>query len=176
MARSAAAAAAGAVDVSVRASTLDDLAFVMAAERAPDNAPFVLQWPRERHVEVTTDLSCAHWIVEQGGRPAGYLILLDLFNPHGSLQFRRLVVTEKGRGIGRAAVRLVKAAAFERYGAHRLWLDVMEHNRRAQALYASEGFVREGTLRECVRVGGRFVSLHLMSILNRERARERRRS
>jgi RimJ/RimL family protein N-acetyltransferase len=168
-------AAAVAQDVTTRSSTLDDLAFVMAAERAPDNAPFVLQWPRERHVEAMTDPSYAHWIIENGGRPAGYLILMDLFNPHGSLQFRRLVVTEKGRGIGRAAVRLVKAAAFDRFGAHRLWLDVMEHNPRAQALYASEGFVREGTMRECLRVGDRYVSLHLMSILNRERGRERRR-
>jgi RimJ/RimL family protein N-acetyltransferase len=167
--------AAEAVDVSARPSSPDDLAFVLAAERAPDNAPFVLQWPRERHVAAMDDPSCAHWIVEQGGRAAGYVILMDLFSAHGSVQFRRLVVLEKGRGIGRAAVRLVKAAAFERFGAHRLWLDVMEHNQRAQALYESEGFVREGTLRECVRVGGRFVSLHVMSILNRERARARRR-
>ncbi len=39
-----------------------------------------------------------------------------------------------------------------------------------------EGFVVEGTLRECLRVGERFVSLRIMSILNRERTRERRRS
>ena len=172
MARSTAVAA----DVAVRPSTPDDLAFVLAAERAPDNAPFVLQWPRERHVAAMTDPSYAHWIVEQAGRPAGYLILMDLFGPHDSVQFRRLVVLDKGRGIGRAAVRLVKNAAFERFGAHRLWLDVMEHNQRAQALYASEGFVVEGTLRECLRVGERFVSLRIMSILNRERTRERRRS
>jgi RimJ/RimL family protein N-acetyltransferase len=167
--------AAAAVEVATRPTTGDDLAFVMAAERAPDNAPFVLQWPRERHLEAMTDPSYAHWIVESAGRPAGYLILMDLFNPHGSLQLRRLVVTEKGRGIGRAALRLCKAAAFERFGAHRLWLDVMEHNARARALYESEGFVREGTLRECLRLGERFVSLHLMSILSRERTRERRR-
>ena len=173
MARS---AAAPALDVTARPATPDDLAFVMAAERAPDNAPFVLQWPREKHMEAMTDPSYAHWVLEQAGRRTGYLILMDLFNPHASLQLRRLVVTEKGRGIGRAAVRLAKAAAFERFDAHRLWLDVMEHNTRAQALYASEGFVREGTLRECLRVGDRFVSLHLMSILNRERAKERRRA
>jgi diamine N-acetyltransferase len=164
-----------AADVSVRPSTPDDLAFVLAAERSPDNAPFVLQWTREQHAAAMSDPSYVHWIVEQAGRPAGYLILMDLFGPHESVQFRRLVVQDKGRGIGRAAVRLVKAAAFERFGAHRLWLDVMEHNQRAQALYESEGFVLEGTLRECVRVGERFVSLRIMSILNRERARERRR-
>ena len=168
--------AAAAMDVSVRPSTPDDLAFVLAAERAPDNAPFVLQWTREQHLHALSDPSYAHWIIESGGRPAGYLILMDLFSPHESLQFRRLVVLDKGRGIGRAAVRLVKEAAFGRFGAHRLWLDVMEHNQRAQALYASEGFVREGTLRECLRLGDRFVSLHILSVLNRERTRERRRS
>jgi RimJ/RimL family protein N-acetyltransferase len=99
---------------------------------------------------------------------------MDLWSAHESVQWRRLVVVDKGRGVGRAAVRLVKQAAFERFGAHRLWLDVMEHNHRAQALYESEGFVREGTLRECLRLGDRFVSLHIMSILSRESGRERR--
>jgi RimJ/RimL family protein N-acetyltransferase len=166
-------AIAAAVDVGVRPSTPEDLAFVLAAEHAPDNAPFILQWPRQKHLDAMSDPSYAHWIIEQAGRPAGYLILMDLWSPHESVQWRRLVVVDKGRGIGRAAVRLVKQAAFERFGAHRLWLDVMEHNQRAQALYQSEGFVREGTLRECVRVGDRFVSLHIMSILARERGRRR---
>ena len=163
------------VHVTARPSRPEDLAFVLAAEHAPDNAPFVLQWARQKHLEAMSDPSYAHWIVEHEGRPAGYLILMDLWAPHESVQWRRLVVVDKGKGIGRAAVRLVKAAAFERFRAHRLWLDVMEHNHRAQALYESEGFVREGTLRECLRVGDRYVSLHVMSILNRERARERRR-
>jgi diamine N-acetyltransferase len=44
----------------------------------------------------------------------------------------------------------------------------MEHNERARRAYESLGFVREGTLRECLKIEGRYVSLHVMSILRDE--------
>jgi len=44
----------------------------------------------------------------------------------------------------------------------------MESNRRARALYASEGFVREGVLREALREQGRRVSVVVMSVLENE--------
>jgi RimJ/RimL family protein N-acetyltransferase len=87
------------------------------------------------------------------------------------VEFRRLVITNKGHGFGRAAVRFVKQLAFEQYHAHRLWLDVRAHNRRAQQLYQSEGFVLEGTLRECVKVDNHFESLVTMSLLCSEYSR-----
>jgi diamine N-acetyltransferase len=52
--------------------------------------------------------------------------------------------------------------------AHRFWLDVKALNVRAQALYASEGFVEEGRLRESVRLADGYESLIVMSLLDRE--------
>jgi diamine N-acetyltransferase len=50
-----------------------------------------------------------------------------------------------------------------------LWLDVKDFNHRARTLYASEGFVVEGTLRECLKADdGSFESLVVMSLLKRE--------
>jgi diamine N-acetyltransferase len=63
---------------------------------------------------------------------------------------------------------LVKRAAFERFGTHRLWFDVMTHNQRARHVYQAEGFVEEGTMRECMKVGDKFVSLVIMSMLEDE--------
>jgi diamine N-acetyltransferase len=55
---------------------------------------------------------------------------------------------------------------------HRFWLDVKALNQRAQALYANEGFVEEGRLRESVRISGSsgdgYDSLIVMSMLDRE--------
>lgn len=68
-------------------------------------------------------------------------------------------------------MRLVKAIAFDHLGAHRLWLDVRDHNVRAQRLYDSEGFVREGFLRDYNKVGDRFESLIIMSMLEDEHRR-----
>jgi RimJ/RimL family protein N-acetyltransferase len=156
--------------IEMRPTQVDDLAFVLQAEHDPANAPFVEQWSHDRHVVALTDSDFAHCIVERrsDGQSLGYIILAGLKNVHQSLEFRRLVITDKGHGFGRAAVRFVKQLAFEQYHVHRLWLDVRAHNRRAQQLYQSEGFVIEGTLRECVKVDNHFESLVIMSLLRSE--------
>ena len=60
--------------------------------------------------------------------------------------------------------------AFDELSAHRLWLDVFEHNARARHLYESLGFVQEGVLREAFYRDGKHYSLILMSLLDREYA------
>lgn len=86
------------------------------------------------------------------------------------------MVTEKGKGYGKEALRLVKQLAFEELGAHRLWLDVKKQNVRARHVYESEGFVVEGVLRECLKAEAGFESLVVMSMLRDEYigARKRR--
>jgi diamine N-acetyltransferase len=148
-----------------RPTTEADLPFVLRAERATD---FVRHWPIEEHRGILADPHAAHWTVEHDGRPAGFLILRGLDTPDRSVELKRLVIAEPGRGLGHLTLRLLKTVAFERLAAHRLWLDVMEHNQRARHLYASEGFSVEGTLREAIRLGDRFSDLVLMSILEHE--------
>jgi diamine N-acetyltransferase len=69
-------------------------------------------------------------------------------------------------------LRALTAWAFDEAGAHRVWLDVKDANARAQALYESEGFVREGVLRETLREDdGTWSSLVLMVQLETDRHR-----
>ena len=103
----------------------------------------------------------------------GFLILIGCKSQNLSLELKRMVVQAKGTGLGRAALRVAKKVAFDDLGAHRFWLDVRTHNQRARALYDSEGFVVEGTLRECVRGADGFDSLVVMSLLQSEFAARR---
>jgi len=153
--------------VGCRLTTEEDLSFVLSAEGETD---FVRHWTRERHREAMAAPSEAHWIVTAApdDRRVGYVILAGLGTPDRSVALKRIVIREPGRGFGRESLRLVKALVFGTLGAHRLWLDVMDHNERARALYRSEGFVPEGTLRECLRVGDRFASLEILSMLEQE--------
>jgi diamine N-acetyltransferase len=144
-----------------------DLEYVVAAEADPDNAPFLAPSPREEHLGFLRDPRQRHLVVEAGGRPVGF-VLMRLHPDDRAVELRRLAVTEKGRGYGRAALALAIAQAFEEHGAHRLWLDVKPHNERALALYRSAGFVEEGLLRDALYHGGRFESLIVMSILRPE--------
>lgn len=157
------------LSVYLRPTRLEDLDFVLGAERNPENAPYVAQWSREEHAAALTNPDIAHRIIEiNGGEPVGYLLIAGLKSPQHAVEFRRVVIVRKGLGIGRSVVRMVQRFAFKDCHAHRLWLDVRDHNLRAQELYASEGFIREGLLRECNLVGDHYESLVVMSILDRE--------
>lgn len=140
-------------------------------ERDPDNEPFIIPWDEERHATAFDDPDLQYFILENAGTPVGFVLLAGLGGRDGAIEFRRIVVVEKGRGYGRAAVEAVKDHCFGVLGAHRLWLDVLEENVRAQSLYEAAGFVREGLLRECLRRQDGFHSLVVMSMLASEVAR-----
>lgn len=147
-----------------------DIVFLIAAERAPENRDFIAQWSHEQHAIALADPDYRYVIVVEDSAPIGFMIFQELSGPHASVNLRRLVVMSKGRGIGRAAVREAKRLVFEEWDAHRFWLDVKAHNLRARYLYESEGFVVEGTLRECLRTDSGYDSLVVLSILRQEYA------
>ena len=153
-----------------RPAIADDIEFLIDAEGAPENRDFIAQWSREQHAASLADLDYRYSIIEEDGARIGFMIFQELASPHASVNLRRLVVTSKGRGIGRAAVCEAKRLAFEEWNAHRFWLDVKAHNLRARYLYESEGFVVEGVLRECLRTDSGFDSLVVLSILRQEYA------
>lgn len=152
----------------LRPTTPSDLPFVLAAEGVARAGGFVAGWPEEEHRAALAAPGVAHLLVEEDGAPLGFVILRGV-GTH-SIELKRIVIVEPGRGLGRAALRAVKRHVFDAPGAHRLWLDVFPHNTRARALYASEGFVEEGVLRDAVRTDGGFASLVVMSLLRPEYA------
>ncbi|WP_134683072.1 GDP-mannose pyrophosphatase NudK [Brevibacillus migulae] len=154
----------------LRRTGVDDLDYVLALEAEEENRRFIIPWDREKHERSLHEGDIAHLIIEdqQQNRPVGFCILAGLDNPNQSMELMRMVVAEKGRGVGREALRLIKKWVFTERRANRLWLDVKVDNVRAKSLYASEGFTLEGTLRGCVKNGETFESLHIMSILKSE--------
>ena len=157
-------------NILLRYTREDDLEFIINAEREEDNAPYVDQWTKEQHSDALSQKDLMHLIAEEdiSHKIVGYVILAGIQNPNGNMEFKRLVIVDKGRGLGRKTLRLVKKIAFEQLKVHRLWLDVRDKNYRALNLYLSEGFVKEGVLRECVLYKGKYESLIIMSILQKE--------
>jgi diamine N-acetyltransferase len=156
-------------DVTLRATTEFDLEWVVRTEHDPGYEPFITRWSRQRHSAALRDPGTRHLIIaDSSSRRLGYIILRGVGEPDGGIELLRMVVAEPGQGIGRAALRLIKRIAFDELDAHRLWLDVVPSNTGALRLYESEGFVREGVMREAGRRAGGFVSLVLMSILEQE--------
>ena len=159
----------------LRPTMLSDLDFVATIEHDARNLPFITPWDRTQHEGAVRFPDFRHFIVEHGEAADardGFVILQGCRSPHRSVELKRIVLQTKGLGLGRRCVQLLKAMAFRDLHAHRFWLDVKSLNTRALALYASEGFVEEGSLRESVRVSGEgadgYDSLVVMSLLDRE--------
>ena len=154
----------------LRPTMLSDLGFVQSIETDPDNLPFITPWERTQHEGAVRFPDFRHFIVEAGEdwASAGFVILQGCRSPHLSVELKRIVLQPKGQGLGRACVRLLKQMAFRDLHAHRFWLDVKALNVRAQTLYASEGFVEEGRLRESLKLSEGYESLIVMGMLDRE--------
>jgi RimJ/RimL family protein N-acetyltransferase len=111
------------------------------------------------------------WAVTAGGADdyLGEIVLNDIDEDHGSASLRLAMrPAMRGRGYGTEAIGLVLGLAFDGLGLHRVGLDVLSINPRAQALYEGVGFRVEGRLREAYRDGDRWCDAVVMGILEDE--------
>ncbi len=161
-------------DILLRPTRTEDVTWVVETEQQQENAVFIDQWSWQEHAGAIADSNIAHFIIERHAQEEtpvrlGYVILTGIDDKNDAVHFRRIVVIAKGEGIGHIATRLIKDYVFERLGAHRLWLNVLEGNVRAHQLYTNEGFVEEGIAREATKLGpNEYGSFRVMSILAHE--------
>lgn len=134
------------------------------------NRRFVGCYPKDKHIALLNDDDCLHLSIRRLDNDAltGHMLIFGLCSTNKVLEFRRLTISDKGSGFGREAIRLLKQLCFEKLGFHRLWLDVYEDNERAIKLYVSEGFIKEGTLRENIKTTEGYRSQIIYSMLENE--------
>lgn len=154
--------------ITIHLSAEKDLPAVIKIEK--ENSEFVEQYDLDRHRKVISDPDELHLSIfsKADNQFVGYIILAGFSGLNESIEFRRIAISKKGLGYGRDALKLTKKLCFENQRKNRLWLDVFEENKRAIGLYESEGFVKEGLLRDCVKQGEKYKSLWIMSILSKE--------
>jgi len=131
----------------LRAASQRDLDAIMAIERLPGYEKLVGRSSRAEHEAMLAGPRHAYFVGEREAVEA-FAILRDLDDRHGNLYLQRIAVAQLGRGVGAAFLRLVIDWAFAHTVAHRFHLDCFDDNLRAQRLYASLGFSRDGVLRE----------------------------
>lgn len=153
----------------LREATEADLSFIVETEHSPAFREFIGCWTREEHAAAMCDRDTRYVIALDGsGNALGYAIMRGVKSEHRNIELKRIAMRLPGRGNGREFLQLLLKKAFDEFGAHRIWLDVFESNLRAQHLYSSLGFQRDGIFREAVLRDGKYHSLHLMSLLDRE--------
>lgn len=119
-----------------------DLDGVLALEADPANSPYIGQWTRDQHLAAIAAPDREHWTIERAGdgERIGYLIAFDLRALGMGAYVKRIVVADKGRGLGREALGRFAQRAFEELGASHVWLTVRAGNERAQRSYRALGF------------------------------------
>jgi RimJ/RimL family protein N-acetyltransferase len=153
----------------LRPAAVADVPQIAAMERRAEMRDFVGQWSEERHLQTLSNSDARYFVSESApGELQAYAILRGIGEASRSIELKRVVVASPGRGLGRRILHELMRIAFEDFSAHRLFLDVFEDNARARHVYESLGFVYEGVMREAGERGEQFISLHLMSILDRE--------
>jgi ribosomal protein S18 acetylase RimI-like enzyme len=130
-------------DILIRPSRHADLGFIVELERHPENRELIGQWSDALHLAaIAREDHREHWIIERDARAAGYLIAFDGRHAYGGIYVKRILVAEKERGTGRAALARYLEDAFRRPGTSFVWLNVREVNARAQSVYRGLGFTR----------------------------------
>ncbi len=138
-----------------------DIDNIISMEKDSENLQFILPNSREEHKSLIKDENIEHLLLKsENNKIIGFVILAGLKEKSRNIEFRRIIISEKGKGFGRLAIIKIKLYCFEKLNCHRLWLDVLESNERARHLYQAEGFKDEGKLID--------ENLIIMSILENE--------
>ena len=119
---------------------LDELASFYGMETESDNSRYIISHTLEAHHALFHKPEARYKaIYAEAGRLVGYMILM-LEPDDRSIEFRRIVISEKSRGYGRRAVELLDDICRNELDRERIWLDVFEFNDRARKLYESCGY------------------------------------
>ncbi|MDX1608858.1 MAG: GNAT family N-acetyltransferase [Halofilum sp. (in: g-proteobacteria)] len=124
-------------------ASVDDAPLFTAMDQLGDTGDFILAGGREAHAQALAAGEPIYLRIVADDAVAGYFVLAP--DPDGrSVECRRIVVTERGRGIGQGAIPLMEDHCRRALGRSRVWLDVFDDNARARHVYEKLGYVRCG--------------------------------
>lgn len=129
--------------VRIEKAVAEDSELFAVLEQASDNEKYILPYSRDEHELKMLDPSIVYLRIVDDFRLMGFIIL-SLDSDGKSIEFRRIVVAEKGRGIGQLAISAMEQFARTELRRSRVWLDVFDHNRRGLHIYEKLGYERFG--------------------------------
>jgi len=134
--------------VSLRPAGTSDIPFIMACERRPGYEDFVGRWPEDKHRKVMADADFRYLIARDETGDLGFVILHSTWLRPQNLYLKRIAVHDAEAGNGKKILAALHAWVFTETDTERFWLEVVEHNHRAQHVYRSMGWTEEGIVRD----------------------------
>lgn len=127
------------------------------------------KWFENYMLNRANSIRCAI-VKEDGDAIIGLVSLVSIDYLNQSAEFHIMIGNKenRGKGIGKFAVQSMLNHAFYNMNLHRIELTVLESNKKAQKLYESCGFIREGIKRNSKYKNGKFESMYIYSILKED--------
>ncbi|MGI6752662.1 MAG: GNAT family N-acetyltransferase [Anaerovoracaceae bacterium] len=110
-------------------------------------------------------------VLRETGRPIGRVYISKIDRENDSVDMTRIYIGEEdclGKGYGEEAMHLLLNYFFTKLHMERATLNHLPNNEVATKLYQKVGFQNEGILRNAGKINGRYINLHLMSMLRSE--------
>ena len=129
--------------ISVERALIEDAEFFARLEQGTDTKQYILPYTEAEHARRILDPSFVYLRILDAGKLAGFFILV-LDSDRSSVEFRRIVVSDKGKGIGQSAIAAMEQFCRTELQRTRVWLDVFEYNSRGRHVYEKLGYERYG--------------------------------
>lgn len=127
------------IQVKIEKAELDDLSQFAEMEQEAGTSEFVIPYSLNEHQIQFSEPNVVYLRITDHDVIVGFFILA-LEADDCSVEFRRIVVSDKGKGIGQAAIRQMEVYCRDELQRSRIWLDVFEHNQRGRHIYEKLGY------------------------------------
>ena len=104
---------------------------------------FIFPYSIERHIEEFEKDEMIYLNINYNSKAVGF-VLLKLEDDEKSIEFRRIVVVERGKGIGQRVLNEIEKYCVSKLKRKRIWLDVFDFNERGIHIYEKQGYKKMG--------------------------------
>lgn len=120
-------------------SSKEDLKLFCEWEKLDGVGEFICPYTIEHHRQEFEKEEIIYLSITLNSQVVGF-VLLKMEEDKKSVEFRRIVVGEKGRGIGQSALKKIEEYCFNKLQRERIWLDVFSYNERGIHIYEKQGY------------------------------------
>jgi|SRR6056297_193403 len=155
--------------INIRETQEKNLEFVIKLEGDVENKDNVFQYTKDQHKDIIEGNDTLHLIItNENNKKIGYAITAGLNSKNKSIELKRIVISDKNNGYGSEFLRLFKEYVFEELHFHKLWLDFFLSNKKVEAFYTRNGFIKEGVIRDRYFYKDKYITIVVMSILEED--------
>jgi len=123
----------------IRTSFENELELFQSYEKEKDTKDYIIPYTLEKHIEEFNKPNIVYKTILNKDKIIGFIIL-NLEEDKKSVEFRRIVINEKGKGFGMMAIKFLDYIVKEEFMRNRIWLDVYENNKRGIHIYEKCGY------------------------------------